>query len=222
MMVPCKMFLVEAKCCVSKHLTAVLILGYNVLFKTHHRWLWMIEGQGFVQQEQHFLSRVPHTFFSSHQWSHKELNLHTLDLCPIPLWWYGEPFPMTHLKCHALKDNPLFSSRSFSALSIVTSVTTVFELPLRALSTTLLFPSLKCLCQQNTVSWLIASVPYALYNISDFLSPLFLGFTQNSVTHLSLKTNEIPFCYAIAKQVYYKSSYKHAHSVENYDFCTGS
>jgi hypothetical protein len=123
---------------------------------------------------------------------------------------------------NSLNDNLLFSFSSCLTLSIFTSVTAVLGLPLRALSTTLFFMSLKCFHHRNTVARLIDSVAYTLCNISNVSSPLFQTITQNSIAHLCLKTYEISFCSAIAKQVSYKSSYKHTHAMENDDLCTSS
>jgi hypothetical protein len=138
----------------------------------------------------------------------------------VTIWWTlsNDTFKLLD---NSLNDN-LLSFSNCSALTIFTTVTAVLGLPLRASSTTHLFPSLKCFHHQNTVAQLIASVPYAFCNISYVSSPLFPSFTQNSIAHLWLKTYEISFCSAIAKQVSYSSSYKHTHATENDDLCTSS
>jgi hypothetical protein len=56
----------------------------------------------------------------------------------------------------------------------------------------LIFLSLKCFHHWNTVTWLIASVPYTVYNTFNISSLLFVSFTQNSVTQLCLKAYDYP------------------------------
>jgi hypothetical protein len=114
----------------------------------------------------------------------------------------------------SLNDNVLPSFSNCSALSIFIFVTVVLHLPLQALSTTLLFLSLKCYHHLNTIVQLFASVPYTFCTISNVSLLLLLSFTKNSIIHLCLKIYKILSSYIIAKQVSYKRSYRHTDVME--------
>jgi hypothetical protein len=115
----------------------------------------------------------------------------------------------------SLNDNlPSFYS-NYSAVSIFISVTAVLGLPLKASSTTLLFLFLKCLHHQNTIVWLIASVPYVFCNISNISSPLFPGFTQNCITHLFPEICELSFCFHHCKTGFLQDLVQYTYAIEN-------
>lgn len=107
------------------------------------------------------------------------------------IWW---TLSKTHLNCqdNSLNNTLLSSSNKCSVLSVFTFVTAVCGLPLRELSTTILFPSLKCFHHQDTVARLITFVLNTFCNIS---SPLFQA-SHETLWHVSamkhLKYSAVP------------------------------
>lgn len=106
----------------------------------------------------------------------------------------------------ALNDSVLSCFSNYSALSVFTCVRppTSNSVNYPFLSVFKILPS--------SIHWalFIVSVPYAFCNTSNFPSEFFFRVSYEILSHLCLKTCEMSFCSAIAKQISYNRSYKHA------------